>query len=492
MKKKIVLMFLAIMLVSSLFLSACNQEEIQDTEEGVVTVGLIDSYRDLDYYNSQFELFALQYPNVELEFVSAIQDNRRYRYIDDEEEVDKTEAVRQMLNGDNPPDVLYINRGNGEDIEILQELINEGYFLSLQSFIEEDEMDMSAFVPSVITSLKELGNGELYTLAPSFESEALIYNSDIFDEAGVSYPEDGMTWDEIFNLASQVSAYFQNDERLIYGFSFDEYFWNSDLFESAMTYSAQLELPLMDENEEQLLINNEQWIDTFRTMMKLQEEGVLPNRDDSELFESQDYNDFYDDELFMSGRTAMMLAPSYYLNELIFSLENANEGELENFNWNVVTYPVHAEAPEVGSDMDFNQLMAISTTAQNVDGAWDLVSFINGDKYAKIKSRSNSDLMSRIAYISQQDGYDVNMEAFTNAAASVVIGSSRNMDWEIENIGSDLIRFVEQEKLTLEEAFAKWEELGNEMLKLQKENPDEDTWELYDEIYQSLWEQYGQ
>ena len=66
--------------------------------------------------------------------------------------------------------------------------------------------------------MKNAGGGKLYALAPTFSSSALIYNKKMFQDAGVDFPKDGMTWDETFDLSKRLAK--GEGESRINGFSF--------------------------------------------------------------------------------------------------------------------------------------------------------------------------------------------------------------------------------------------------------------------------------
>lgn len=82
----------------------------------------------------------------------------------------------------------------------------------------------------MLNGVRALGQGHLFALAPTFSASVLYYNKGIFDKAGVAYPTDGMTWDELFALAGKVTKTSKQAEGRIYGFSMSRYlgdpFWD--------------------------------------------------------------------------------------------------------------------------------------------------------------------------------------------------------------------------------------------------------------------------
>ncbi|WP_128895076.1 ABC transporter substrate-binding protein [Longirhabdus pacifica] len=489
MKRKMMLLSLATLLITSLFLSACNNDgEDASDEERVLRVAYVEGYGDMDWYHNQTELFEFQNENIEIEFVSAVNYSGRY-FGDSMEEVDEVEAMRELMDSPNPPDVVIFESGN---VNVFKELITEGHFQSLETFISDSDMNLDDFVPSVIEGLRTYGNGELYALSPHYTSTAMIYNKTLFDDAGVPYPTDGITWDQTLDLAKQITSFYEEDEVTKYGFAFEGYGY-SDLMDRAEIYSAQLELEMIDENKEYVLVNNDQWKKVFTDLIELQENNVVAGDDFFEIMYSSYENDepaaFYEEDIFLSGRTAMTLMEgSYQLNDFVSMLEQAKlEENFNEFDWDFVTYPVHAENPEVGGPMSMYPILTVASNAQNADDAWKLIEFMNSETYAKIKSKSNNDLLTRKEYNNKLDQYDVNMAAFTDAPVSSITGdyySYGDQNWLIQRLGNRLLRFVDDDELSLEEALTYWEDYGNQMLQKIKENPEIDIDELQEEIYE--------
>ncbi|MFC4306302.1 extracellular solute-binding protein [Cohnella boryungensis] len=59
--------------------------------------------------------------------------------------------------------------------------------------------------PTVSEYIRSIGSGRLYGLSNAYNSQALYYNKDLFDRAGVAYPRDGMNWEEVLQLAQRFN-----------------------------------------------------------------------------------------------------------------------------------------------------------------------------------------------------------------------------------------------------------------------------------------------
>ena len=475
-----------ILLVS--VLAACSGIRIGEgaqEEKRVLRIGTVygDQFSGDSLRTEYTDLFEFTNDHIEIEFVSAI-DYSVQRYAqtgkDMENQPDPIEEMVKLMEGSNPPDVVFLEYSQ------LGELIERNLLRPLDAYISEDEFDTSGFVPAVIDGLKKAGNGTLYALAPTFTSSALIYNRAIFDKVGANYPTDNMTWDQTFDLARQV-AHGEGAER-IFGFSFRTYRYSS-LLEDFMIYAAPLELQMMDEAQEQMLVDSEPWRNAMTKLVELYEDNIIP--DDQDMFMEQNDENYkpgpFDHDLFLSGKVAMAVISHYQLSEIISANENAQNIEgFDGIQWDVVTLPVHPEYPNVGGFVEMNPIMAINAKAANPDDAWELIKFVNGEDWAKLKSRSSYHLLSRGDYIQTIDGLDYNVGAFTQLipAENPMIANRYNNElyWRLQDIGNNKMYQVINGDMTVEQALQQWQTEGNALLKAVKENPDKEIWELMNEI----------
>ncbi|MEF3302764.1 ABC transporter substrate-binding protein [Paenibacillus sp. GYB003] len=75
----------------------------------------------------------------------------------------------------------------------------------MTDLVKTHGIDLSSFEPYLIDAIKQYGGGKLYGLPFENSVNVLYYNKDLFDKFGVSYPKDGMTWDELHDLAKKLN-----------------------------------------------------------------------------------------------------------------------------------------------------------------------------------------------------------------------------------------------------------------------------------------------
>lgn len=471
--------FMLLSLIAVPMLAACSTSGDADNETTRV-LRIATTYGDdrNSHIRSEFtDLFEYANRNIEIEIVSAYNYNDYYYYgrTGDEEEPDPIEELKKMMEGPNPPDIVMLG------FEEMPAFIEENMLQPLDPKIQESNFSVDGFAEAVIGGIRDLGNGTLYGLAPTFSSYALIYNIDLFANAGIPMPYDGMTWDEVFDLASRFAGQGTESEP-IFGFAFTDQMY-SDFFYDMNIYTAPLGLKMFDDEAERMLVNSPQWEQVWSTMMRLYEEGIIPseedwqkmreNRDPSRPYSPFDYN------TFLSGRVAMTLMHHSNLDQIINA--NRNKDSIEGFdgiNWDVVTLPFHPEHPNVGGNVSMHPIFAINANAQNPDDAWEFIKFVNGEEWAKLKSRSSYSLVSRVQYNEPRGGVDYNIEAFFKTKPAVESMMSTDIYrrfpniWEVQSIGQRKFYEVMQGNLTVKEALEQWENEGNQALQRMRENPD--------------------
>lgn len=113
--------------------------------------------------------------------------------------VNRTEPAQLGVTGE-IPDIFYV--ANVRYFEFAD--MDIPYDMS--EFIKRSQMDMEAFSSPNIDWVLELSSeGEIYGLPFDLNHYALFYNKDIFDQRGVDYPVDGMTFAEVLDLSRELT-----------------------------------------------------------------------------------------------------------------------------------------------------------------------------------------------------------------------------------------------------------------------------------------------
>jgi len=128
-----------------------------------------------------------KYPNIKLELLS----------------LPVNSVNLQELNAKGiVPDIMLAHEG----LEVLQEM-DMAY--PLDDMIERFRYDLTRFRPGTVEAIRARdpeGKKHLLGLPAEDLVWGLFYNKEIFDKFGVKYPTDGMTWDEVIDLAKKLTT----------------------------------------------------------------------------------------------------------------------------------------------------------------------------------------------------------------------------------------------------------------------------------------------
>lgn len=95
------------------------------------------------------------------------------------------------------PDVFWLNADNS----IL--FASNDQLMPITDRIEEDNVDLGSYPPALV-DLYKFG-GENYGLPKDFDTIGLWYNKELFDRAGITYPDDTWDWDKFTDAAKELT-----------------------------------------------------------------------------------------------------------------------------------------------------------------------------------------------------------------------------------------------------------------------------------------------
>ncbi|MBO7710881.1 MAG: sugar ABC transporter substrate-binding protein [Lachnospiraceae bacterium] len=244
------------------------------------------------YIQQCIEEFNKEYPNVKV----TLEPNTWDEYWT------KLEAA---ATGGSIADVFWMNGPN------ITKYANGGILMPIDDMIEELGIDVANY-PAGLVALYNIG-GAQYALPKDFDTIGIWYNKALFDEAGVEYPTDDWTWEDMADKAAALTK----DDGSVFGIGagFDTQcgIYNTIFACGGYVISEDKKSSGYDLEETQAGVQC--WID-------LQEAGVSPS--EASLEETTA------DAQFLSGRLAMYMGGSWFLGAVKTSdlMENIDVVEL--------------------------------------------------------------------------------------------------------------------------------------------------------------------
>lgn len=152
----------------------------------VLRVGTGDSGEGLTPHFKIIEMFEAENPDIQVQ-LEPVGSGDYYARI-----------LTQIAAGD-PPDLLQI----GDDAVPM--FVDRGAFVPLDDFIASESypLDTSIYLPGVMEPGK--WQGVQYLLPKDFSPMAIYYNKKLFDAAGVAYPTEGWTWNDLLATAQALT-----------------------------------------------------------------------------------------------------------------------------------------------------------------------------------------------------------------------------------------------------------------------------------------------
>lgn len=436
--------------LSCLMVAGCSAGPAKEAEKAAETPSSIKvMFYDENYFFQAYgNMFISKYPNIDIEVVNMqgiFQEGKDYN-----------KSLKEFIEKEKP-DVVMVNK------EIIGELAEEGKLVELDPLIERDKYSLDSYFPSVLDLLKEEGNGKLYGLAPTFSSNVIYYNADLFAEHGVDVPKDGMTWQELVDTAKRFPT--TGDEKTrIYGFGM-QYGGNTLEQLASMMGSAQ-GLQIINTDTMTLSVNTDSWKEVYQMALDVWNSGTVYKSKPENNNEMRTMEDYFAGQPFIMGKAAMTIDGTY----MIQNLKQAKSAmkDYKPFQVGIAAGPVDPANPDKTYSSYISDVFGIHSSSSNPDAAWEFVKYVNSEEFAKIQSRTlNNGMPTRMGIVSDVDG--LSMETFYKlqpASVPSVNDSKIPMDFygKFQPILSKELKQIEDKKKSIDEALNSIQQEGQEAL----------------------------
>ncbi|MGE5222287.1 MAG: ABC transporter substrate-binding protein, partial [Omnitrophica WOR_2 bacterium] len=108
------------------------------------------------------------------------------------------DKLQTQLAAGTPPDVFAM------DAPLYPDYQSRGVMMNLQSYIDKDKFSLDDYYPAALSCYKTPDG--YYGLPRDIQPSVMYYNKDMFDKAGVSYPDDTWTWDTVIEQGKKLTA----------------------------------------------------------------------------------------------------------------------------------------------------------------------------------------------------------------------------------------------------------------------------------------------
>lgn len=331
--------------------AADNQNAATDTASGdaVTLKWAIWDKESTPYWQALVDAYKSVAPNVTIEMV-------------DLGSTDYMTVLATELSGEGSDfDVVTI-----KDVPGYATLVQKNAILSLDDYISADGVDLSKYAG---TTDQVTVNGSLYELPFRNDFWVLFYNKDLFDDKGVAYPTNDMTFDEYDALAREMTDTSFGSQ--IYGAHYH-------------TWRSAVQLFSVLDGKHTILDGDYEFMKPYYEMVLNQEkDGVCRKYTDLKA-EGLHYS-----AAFSGGDVAMLNMGSWYIATLIASLESGEYDADLCGNWGIVKYP-HAEGVEAGSTLGTITGLSVTAASDTPDEAWNFIKWVSGEEGAAVMAKTGN------------------------------------------------------------------------------------------------------
>lgn len=279
----------------------------------------------------------------------------------------------------------------------------------LTDLARKHNVDLSSIEPSIIDSMRNNSNGEIWGIPTSNSTMVVYYNKDIFDRFGIDYPQDGLTWDEYIDLSNSLNR--EQDGEQYVGMALSGHH---------VIKLNNFGLPYVDPETELSTYDNPQWESLLRPFTVLGQHPGYRAFMEAKDNKIPDSNDFYE------GRAAMLGTILHHIGHPTFTDPN--------FNWDMASFPTYADNPGIGAQ-SYPNFISIPSFAENKDAAMQIIKYLVSEEFQMEASRrgemtilTNDDIQS--AYGSDSVS-DKNVTAvFHNQFAPIMYKTAYDNDVE--------------------------------------------------------------
>lgn len=344
--------------------------------------------------------------------------------------------LQTLFAGGTPPDVFAM------DAPLYPDWQSRGVLKNLQPYLDADPGVLDGVYP---VTLQAYQTPEGYFGLPrDFQTIVLYYNKDMFDAAGVDYPTDDWTLQDMREAAKKLTADTDGDGQVDqWGFWSD--FYDMELFWGPALWGAGGQV-ISDDHTQTLLAEGPAQ-DVWHTMSDMIfEDGSVPTTGQAEQYGS---------DMFLAEHAAMTTIGHWSVPEYT----------AQGINFDVAAFPAGSEkrATSVNSAG-----FVIADASKNADAAWEFVKYAVGPS-GQTRLAELGFAIPVLQSVAEspvflEQGSSLNQQVYLDALQYAVPKPSFKGYGEWSAAVGDTLALVWSGDLTIDEALAELVPLANDVL----------------------------
>lgn len=309
--------------------------------DGTVTINFYDWTDEQTYMTEVVNAFEEKHPNIKV--------NAHF--------IPTSDYVQKIL--------VNLSTGGGEmDVFATQSTSNLAEYISKDVLTPLDDVAESPILQGNMDAIEQLRyEGHIYGLPYRTSKWVIYYNKDLFDEAGIGYPDETWTWDRYAEVAAELSTGSGSDR--VYGsmsYQADNTWWR------VLANIEGANNPLVPEDLERFKKAAAYYYDLTYELEAQQPFGELVG-DAGGDFTSR----------FLQGKTAMMWNGDWAVQMLNEEIEKRGA----ELNYDIAPMPKWDEAADTTTTGSFAVIM-VNKQSPHIEAAKTFAQFVASEEAAKI------------------------------------------------------------------------------------------------------------
>jgi multiple sugar transport system substrate-binding protein len=288
------------------------------------------------------------------------------------------DKLQTMVAAGNPPDVMSIHGA------FFTPLAARAALLDLDPLIEGDpSFDLGDFYPELVDLCRH--ESKLYSLPRYTSVYVLFYNKDLFDAAGLAYPDETWAWDDYLTAAQQLTALDVAPEKRRYGSVID--FWGARIYPWIWSSGGEI----LDRDGVRCLLDEPEAQEALQFLVDLRHKwDVCPptTMADRRL----------NIQMFVNGQVAMFQTGAWDIQQM---------KQAEALRWDIAPLPENRDRATLLGMENY----AIAAGTKHPQEAWELFKFLLGPDAqermaAELEKQPSRQSVANGPYLAQDAGYD--------------------------------------------------------------------------------------
>ena len=397
--KKITAIILAMTLVLVCF-AGCGKKDASTDGKVTLHIGLPsgDSLTPLEI----LEEFKAQNPDIEVTTDEAPWNNFRTK-------------LNMQIGAKAEPDVYITDSGHATSIA------SKGVVLDISDKIKKD-LDKDDYISSLF-ALSD-SEGHVWGVPHAINSTALYYNEELFDKAGLEYPNETWTWQDVLDAAAKLTTK-PNSQGVsdVYGLG----------MQSSMTlgwYPVVLATGGMPLNDERTKSNfdDPKTIEGVKKFEEIVKSGITPPLP---WYTTQGGTA----AAFYKGKLAMVILQS--------SAANSIPGNAPDLKWNVTNIPIGWDGERDTIFVPNVWVISERSSEAEQEAAWKWIKFyLSEETQVKLAEECRGGMpvhKKAFEYLDSKEGFPSNRAVFYNELDKTGVTLMENATWQEWKAEADLI-----------------------------------------------------